>query len=174
MKNLFLLFLALTFFRFSYGEDLSPEKQKLAMDFIYSNMLNHENLPIVFHEDIVINLLGKVVREDSIDIQNIIDSIQKAIPNQKLVLSNNPGNLKIWINDSTGGFTSRGTTYSGGIVFAKVHIQIPDNFSRNERKRLIYYNLLRSGLVFYPRPHKIDSQIRGCVFAENDYNSISF
>ena len=174
MKKLFLLLLALTCFRFSYGEEISPEQQKSALEFIHENMLNHENMPIVFHEDIVINLLGNVVREDSIDFRNIVLVIQKAIPNQKIVLSNNSGNLKIWINDSTGGFTSKGTKYSGGIGIAKVHIQIPDNFSRDQRKRLLYYNLLRNGLIIYPRPQKNPSQIRGCVFAENDYNSITY
>jgi two-component system, LytTR family, sensor kinase len=174
MKRIILLLLVLSCFRFSYGEDLSPEQQKSALDFIHANMLNHENLPIVFHDDIIINLLGKAIREDSIDIQEIIHNIQKSIPNQKIELSNNPGNLKIWINDSTGGFISRGTKYSGGISIAKVHIQIPASYSRDQRKRLIYYDLLRSGLVIYPKPLKKDSQVRGCVFAENDFNSITY
>ena len=173
MKRILLLLLALTCFRFSYGEGLSPEKQQLALDFIHNNMLNHENLLNVFHEDIVINLKGKVIREDSIDIQNIIHNIQKAIPNLKIALSNNPGNLVIWINDSTGGFISR-TQDSGGIVIKKLHIQIPGNCPPNERKQLIYYNLLRNGLIIYPKPQKIDPQIHGCVFAENDFNSITF
>ena len=66
MRQIFLVLLALTCFRFSYGEDLSPEKQQLAWNFIFENLLSKDHLPYIFQQDILINLKGEITSEDSI------------------------------------------------------------------------------------------------------------
>ena len=93
MKRMIFLLLVLSCFRFSYAEELTAEQQQLAWKFIYYKALSKDNHPIVYKEDIIINLKGKVTSEDSIVVKDIVKNFQKAIPHLKITLSSSPGNL---------------------------------------------------------------------------------
>jgi len=88
MKNLFLLFLALTCFRFSYGEDLSSEQQRKAWLFISQNLLGDDYLPNIFEDDIILNLKESATTEDSIMVLDIIKSIDNYSSSKNCFIEN--------------------------------------------------------------------------------------
>jgi len=171
MRKLFLLLLALTCFRFSYGEDLSPEKQQLAWKFIYDNLLSKDYLPKTFKTDIIINLKGEVTPDDSMVVKDLLKSFQKAIPHLKIELSGKPGNLVFGLNY---GQKNRVTTIlndNHGISSNEMYF--PDSLTSSQRKQFIYYHLFK-GLTFYYWSKQPFAGLGGCVFAEKDFKSITF
>jgi sensor histidine kinase YesM len=173
MKRWIILLLVLVSFKSYSAEELSAEQQQSAWNFIYENMLYHFYLPNIFHNDIKINLVGKVTKEDSIIVEDIINNVKKAIPHQKIELTKDTGNLVLWINSKQGSFNSK-TKDFGEINIARVHIQIPDSYSLEQRKRFIYYNFLRGGLILYAKPRNSYKRMEGCVFSEPNFESITF
>lgn len=174
MKRILFLIIIINFFQISYGDDINSEKQQLAWDFIQDNMLSRGSLPIIFRENITINLKGKVIREDSLAVKDIIQNIQKAIPNLKISISSDPGNLIVWLNDGITNYVAGKSGNFNSITKAQAHIQIPVNCSFEQRKQFIYFKLMQGGLIFYRKPTKVKTGMSGCVFAENDYLSINY
>jgi|GEM_PF-340003 len=174
MKRLIILLLVLSCFRFSYGEELTADQQQLAWKFIYDNMLCRRDLPMVFHKDIKINLLGKVTHEDSVIVQDFVNEIQKHIPHFKIGLDKDPGNFIIWINSKEGNYNSKLKNWSE-ITLARLHLQIPDNYSIDQRKKFIYFNILREGVVFFHKiPLRAESGMPGCVYNVTSFDSVTF
>lgn len=176
MKRIILLLLVLSCFRFSYGEELTAEQQQLAWKFIYNLALSKSKdfQPTVFKEDIIINLKGKVTSEDSMVVKDIIENFQKAIPHLKISLSNSPGNLILGLD-----FNKMHSITSNFNLFEaqnrKVQFSLPDNLTSFQRKQVIYYWLYK-GLVFFNYNEYSEDIVgmNGCVFAENDFDSITF
>jgi two-component system, LytTR family, sensor kinase len=174
MKRLIILLLLLSCFRFSYAQELTAEQQQLAWNFIYENMLCRRDLPMVFHNDIKINLLGKVTHEDSVIVQDFVTEIQKYIPHFKIGLDKDPGNFIIWINSKEGNYNSKLKNWSE-ITLARLHLQIPDNYSIDQRKKFIYFNILREGVVFFHKiPLHAESGMPGCVYNVTSFDSVTF
>ncbi len=175
MKKLFLLLLALTCFRFSYGEDLSPEQKQLAWKFINENFLGDDYLPNIFEGDITINLKESATAGDSMIVKDIIKSIQTVMPQRKLLLSGSQANFILRLSHPKGGkLQSYSATGHGknSIHSQNILIPLPDGLTVYERKQFFYYLLLR-GLTF-PDEKKILQGMNGCVFAETDYKSVTF
>lgn len=174
MKRIILLLLVFCCFRFSYAEELTAEQQQLAWKFIYYKALSKDNCPIVFKDDIIINLKGKVTSDDSMIVKDIIKDFQKAIPHLKISLSDSPGNLILGLDlNKVNSITSNLNTFE--IQSRKSQFSLPDNLTSYERKQFIYYQLC-NGIVFFnynKSPEKILG-LNGCVFAENDFKSITF
>lgn len=176
MKKLFLLLFALICFRFSYGEDLSPEKQQLAWKFIYENLLSKDYLPTIFkyRDNIVLNVNGEVTSDDSLVVKNLIKSIQRNIPNLKIELSDKKGSLILGLNDKKKHKVSTATVYDNHTIYINESYKlIPDRLTSYQRKQFIYYQLFK-GLVFYKKPQQDLPGMNGCVFAETDFKSITF
>jgi len=171
MKRFFHLLLFLICFLFSYADDLSPEKQQQAWNFIYKNLL-HENRPVIFQKDIIINLKGKVTSEDSIVVNDIIKGFQRVIPHLKITLSDKPGNLVLGLN-----YNKKNTINSNlnnqEISSQEMYFPVPDDLTNYQRKQFIYYYLLK-GLTFTNNPQTVVPELSGCVFAEKDFRLVSF
>jgi sensor histidine kinase YesM len=168
---LIILLLVLSCFRFSYAQELTAEQQQLAWKFIYENMLPKDYLPNIFREDITINLKGEITSSDSIVVKDLIKSFQKAIPQLKLELSDKPGNLILGLND---GKNNRVTTnMHANHTITSMEMYFPSSLSNSQREQFIYFNLFR-GLTFFDWQKKPFAGLSGCVFAENDFKSITF
>ena len=176
MKRLIILLLLLSCFRFSYAEELTAEQQQLAWKYIYNLVSSRSNdfHPGVFKEDIIINIKGRVTSEDSMVVKDIIKKFQKAIPHLKISLSNNPGNLILGLNfNKMNSITSKLNLLE---VQSRIEqFTLPDKLTTYQRKQVIYYWLFK-GIVFF-NYNKYSEDIvgmNGCVFAENDFNSVTF
>ncbi len=176
MRKLFLLLLALTCFRFSYGEEISPGTQQLAWKFIMENLLSREYLPTIFkyRDNIVLNVNGEITPDDSLVVKELIKSIQGNIPDLKIELSDKKGSLILELNDKKKDKASSATAYDNHtIYFNSLYKPIPDSLTSYQRKQFIYYQLFK-GLVFYKKPQQDLPGMNGCVFAETDFKSITF
>ena len=164
MRKLFLLLLALTCFRFSYGEDLSPEKQQLAWKFIYENLLDKDNQPTIFkyRDRIDLDIVGGATPDDSLLVKDLIKSIQRNIPD-----------LKIELPDKKDKGSSATVYDNHTIYFNRLNKPIPDRLTSYQRKQFIYYQLFK-GLVNHKNPQRDLPGMSGCVFAEKDFKSITF
>jgi len=174
MKRIIILLLLLCCFRISYAEQLNAEQQQLAWKFIYDNALSKNNLSTVFKEDIIINLKGKVTSEDSMVVKDIVKNFQTAIPNLKITLSDNPGNLILgldYMNKTS--ITSHLNSFE--IQSRETEFSLPDNLTSYQRKQFIYY-WLYEGIVFlnYNKTSKSIPGLEGCVFTVDDFKSVTF
>ncbi|HLN72029.1 MAG TPA: histidine kinase [Prolixibacteraceae bacterium] len=171
MKRLILLLLVLVSFGISYGEELSAEQKQVAWNFIYENMLSKDYRPNIFRDDITINLKGEITSEDSIIVNDLIKSFQKAIPHLKIELSDKPGNLTLGLNDVK--YFRVSTNFSAIHIISSQEMHFPSNLIQSQRKKFIYYHLFR-GLIFNNKPVQELPGMNGCVFAQNDFKSITF
>jgi two-component system, LytTR family, sensor kinase len=170
MKQTFLLLLALTCFRFSYSEDLSPEKQQLAWNFIQDNLLYKDRRPNTFNSDIRINLKGEITSADSVFVKDLISRIQKAIPKLPIQLTDKPGNLVLEvINNNKIRITTNINYEKYTLESMTVETEI---LSSREREKFIYFHLLR----VFTSGHKKQPVVglNGCVFAENNFKAVTF
>jgi sensor histidine kinase YesM len=176
MKRLIILLLLLSCFRFSYAEELTAEQQQLAWKFIYNLTLSKSKdfHPIVFKEDIIINLKGKVTSEDSMIVKDIIKNFQKAILHLKFSLSNTPGNLILGLYfNKMNSITSTFNLFEA--QSRKVQFSLPDNLTSFQRKQVIYYWLYKGLFSFNYNNSSVNVLgMKGCVFCENDFDSITF
>ena len=173
MKRLIILLLLLSCFRFSYAEELTAEQQQLAWKFIYDNMLPKDNQPNIFKKDIIINLKGEITSSDSAIVKDLIKDFQKAIPHLKIELSDKPGNLILRLNigkEKESKWTTNMDTY---FKIRSVEIEFQIKLSSAQRKQFFYYNLFK-GLTSFTVPKKFVDGLNGCVFKEEDFNSITF
>ena len=171
MKRIILLLLVLSCFLFSYGEELSAEQQQLAWKFIYDNMLSKEYQPNTFKKDIIINLKGEITSADSVTVKELIKSFQRAIPHLKIELSEKPGNLKLGLNEGKNNRVTTNLQSNHSITSQEMYF--PNNMTDKQKKQFIYFHLFK-GLTFYNWPKVPIDGLSGCVFAENDFDSIIF
>lgn len=171
MKRIILLLLVLICFRNSHAEELSAKQQQLAWKFIQENLLDKHFLPNTFKQDIIINLKGEITSEDSIVVKDLIKIFQGAIPHLKIELSDKPGNLTLGLNDVE--YFRVSTNFSAIHIISSQEMHFPTNLIQSERKKFIYYHLFR-GLIFNNKPVQELPGMNGCVFAENDFKSITF
>jgi hypothetical protein len=176
MKRIILVLLVLSCFRFSYAEELTAEQQQFAWRFIYDMafLKSTDFHPTVFKDDITINLKGKVTTEDSIVVKDIIKNFQKAIPHLKISLSNSPGNLILGLD-----FNKMHSITSNFNLFEaqsrKVQFSLPDTLTSFQRKQAIYYWLYKGLVSFNYNNSSVNILgMKGCVFCENDFDSITF
>lgn len=169
MKRIIFLLFILICAQISKGRELTIEEQKSAWDFIYSNMLPYDYKSYIYREDIIINLKGQITREDSIALEELLPKIQEAIPHLKIQLSDKKGNLILSFNDRTNhSVTSNITT----TTIHHTERSFPSIPQSAEREKYIYYHLFRA-LIFKQKKEK-DNELKGCVFSEEEYNSISY
>jgi two-component system LytT family sensor kinase len=171
MKRLIILLLVLSCFRFSYAQELTAEQQQLAWKFIYDNMLPKDYLPNIYKTDIIINLKGEITSTDSIVVKDLIKDFQKAIPHLKIELSDKPGNLTLGLNIGKEGkmITNMDKYHTIRSVEIEMQIKLLDA----QRKHFFYFCLFK-GLTYYTLPEKFANGLNGCVFKEEDFNSITF
>lgn len=176
MKRIIILLLVLSCFRFSYAQELTAEQQQLAWKFIYDMALlkSTDFHPTVFKDDIIINLKGKVTTEDSMVVKDIIKNFQKAIPHLKISLSNSPGNLILGLDFNK----MHSITSNFNMLEAqsrKVQFSLPDNLTSFQRKQVIYHWLYKGLVSFNYNNSSVNILgMNGCVFCENDFDSITF
>jgi sensor histidine kinase YesM len=173
MRQIILLFIALTCFQFLYGVDLSPEKQQLAWNFITNNMLSDFGQPHIYQKNIIINLKGNFTSEDSVVVRDIIKSFHPAIPYLKITLSNDSGNLILGLNNGKKNHVTTSLNDNHAIENQEIYIPTSDSLSKYQRKQFLYYLLFRS-IVFRNKPQTDSPGLTGCVFAEKDYKLITF
>ena len=171
MKRIILLLLVLCCFRISYAEELTKEQQQLAWKYIQENLLDKEFLPNTFKKDIIINLKGEITSEDSIVVKDLIKSFQHAIPNLKIELSNKPGNFTLGLNNGKKNTVT--TNMVGNHEVQSNEMEFPLNLTNSQRKQFIYFQLFK-GLTFYNWQKQPFVGLSGCVFAENDFQSVTF
>jgi sensor histidine kinase YesM len=171
MKRLIILLLVLSCFRFSQAQELTAEQQQLAWKFIYGNMLANDYLPTIFKKDIIINLKGEINSSDSTIVKDLIKDFQKAIPHLKIELSDKPGNLILGLNDGKENGVAITTDEINNIK--SIRIKFPANLTDSERKEFIYFNLFK-GLTSYKHQMQPFDGLNGCIFAENDFKTITF
>ncbi|HET6557848.1 MAG TPA: hypothetical protein VFG54_11075, partial [Prolixibacteraceae bacterium] len=171
MKRLILLLLVLISINLSYGEELNREQQQLAWNFIYENMLSKDYQPTIFKDDITINLKGEITSEDSIVVKDLIKSFQKIIPYLKIELSGNPGNLVLGLKDGKRNTVTTNT--SAYHTISSFERFFPTHLNPSQRKQFLYFHLFK-GLVFYNFPKENIPEMKGCVFAEQDFQTITY
>lgn len=171
MKRMIVLLLVLISFRSYCVEELSAEQKETAWKFIIENIFSKENQLNIFKKDITINLKGEITLQDSVVVKDLIKSFQKAIPHLKIELSKLPGNLILGLND---GKRNKITTNLASNNFtSSMERYFPNMLSKAERKQFIYFHLFHA-LVFYQFPKNYITDMNGCVFAEKDFQSITF
>ena len=176
MKRIILLLLVLSCFRFSYGEDLNSNLNELAKEQIESRFLKGEK-PIRYYTNILILLQGFPTKEDSVIFNELVDTLNVLIDKWDVALiPNGTSNLSVDINlPHTGKWKNffQQNSNASQIIKSTVCLDLPDDMDFISRKKIIYYNILRS-LVVFNAEQKKSVQVPGSAFSETKAENITF
>jgi two-component system, LytTR family, sensor kinase len=176
MKRIILLLLVLSCFRFSYGQVLSPEIESLARKQVESIFLDGDE-PVRYYSNILIRLDGNPTKEDSLIFKELVDTLNLLIAKWDVYLiPNGTSNLEVEINKQNFGNWKNvyhQDTNPTEIVTNTVYLDLPSEIDFITRKKIIYYNILRSLVCFNRNPKKAEL-IKGSVFSEMKAENITF
>jgi len=177
--SIFFLFLLIKIYGqdvISSGSDSAIRKQAEAL-FEVGDRLNADGDYIRYNDNILIRLQGLYTKEDSIIVSELSDSISTKVDKWLVsLIPNSVGNLTVSINLPHEGkwknFVQQNAN-SSRILTSSVYLSFPEGTDYLTRKKLIYYYVLRSMVVF--RQDKPDSiNIPGSVFTETDPQKVTF
>ncbi|HEY3372117.1 MAG TPA: histidine kinase [Prolixibacteraceae bacterium] len=160
-------------FSFQLAMNLPPELQKSSWSLIGNKFLGKTKEPIIYRDDIAIQLDGKVSAVDSVIMNELIDQFKMIIPNRKIYLTSKKANLIINFIESNSKFVFTSTRLGNSIQSQNIEIVIPQNISKEERNKTLYFRLARS-LVDFSTSKSNSLEIEGCVFEENEPKSITY
>lgn len=161
-------------FPIQLARNLSPELQQTAWKSIFTKFMGVTKEPIIFRNDIAIQLKGTVSPIDSSCINELIGQLQLIIPNRKIYLTTESANIVFnLVPASHGNFRSSATSGGNSIQLRYFDLNFPPNKSKEARKRTLYFNLMRSLVVFAPSRDG-STEIGGCVFDEKKPEIITY
>jgi len=154
-------------------QNLDNFLQQTAWTSIRTKFLGHTKKPIIYREDIAIKLEGIVSPVDSICMKELIEQLKLIIPNRKIFLTSGKGNLVFNFKDEGSylGYSAKMLPYS--IQFKNVDLFFSTNTPMDYRKRVLYYNLVKS-LVNVSESLFGHGLIPGCVFDEKFPENITY
>jgi sensor histidine kinase YesM len=161
MKRIILLLLALSYFQFTYAEELTSDQQKLAWEFIYENLLGRENEPIntIGRDWIGLELDGEVTHDDSTFVIDFIKKCHERAPRLGIKLPPKGTVDKSFDNHA--------------IYFYKPDEPAKNRLSVEERRKSIYYQLFNALSSCRDRRQEYLG-MEGCVFAVSDFRKVTF
>jgi len=176
MKRIILLLLVLSCFRFSYGEELRTEIQKLAQEQIESKFIRVDR-PVLYTSNILILLQGFPTKQDSAIFKELIDSLNVVIDKWDVsLIPNETSNLSVIINlphqESSKNFIIRDDDQMQ-VIKSTVYLNLPDSLDFISRKKNIYYYIFRT-LAVLKSDHNNDNPIAGSIFTESKAENITF
>jgi len=176
MKRIIILLLILLCFRVSYAEELNSNLDELAKEQVESRFLKGEK-PIRYYTNILILLQGFPTKEDSAIFNELVDTLNVLIDKWDVALiPNGTSNLSVDINlPHTGDWKNffHQNSNASQIIKSTVCLDLTASMDFISRKKIIYYNILRSLVVFNADQKKAIS-IPGSVFNELKAENITF
>ncbi len=178
MKRSLLLLFLLSGFLFSFGEDLGANLDSLAKDQIKSRLLDYF-IPRRYHSNIRILLEGYPSKEDSLIFNELVGKLKSVVKVRSVELvpygtsnlvveMNIPGREKE-MNKIIGSQNNNGSE----IVKRTIILNLPDEMKFDERRKIIYYYILRSLVVFKDQQWGA-TPVPGSVFTEGKPENITF
>lgn len=176
MKRIIIVLLVLSCIRFSYAEELNSNLDELAKEQVESRFLKGEK-PIRYYTNILILLQGFPTKEDSAIFNELVDTLNVLIDKWDVALiPNGTSNLSVDINlPHTGDWKNffHQNSNASQIIKSTVCLDLTASMDFISRKKIIYYNILRSLVVFNADQKKAIS-IPGSVFNELKAENITF
>lgn len=162
-------------FSIQLARNLSPELQQTAWSSILTKFMGETTEPIIYRNDIAIKLEGKVSLVDTTCMNELIDQLQMIIPNRKIFLTTENANLVFNLLDPASGvaFRTSSKRMKNSIQLKNFDLSFTQNTSKEDRKRTLYFNLMRSLVDFSPSRFG-STEINGCVFDEKKPESITY
>jgi len=178
MKRLFsLLLLLIISIQLSCGgnnESLKLDDQ--VKDQIQSKFLIND-LPIRYHSDIMIRIQGNATKDDSLIFNQLVDTLN--VLTNKLdvyLISSGTSNLVVNITNplakESAEFPFKQQKKGNDLIMSTVSLNMTPNMEFAIRKKIIFFNLLRSLVIQITNPK--EKGIPGSVFTETDPNKIIF
>jgi len=158
------------------AQNLSPELQKTAWNVIrYMFMGGGTKVPVIYKDDIAIQLDGFVTRKDSLMINELITQLRYIIPNRKIKLTTELPNLVIHIGHTISSTYSTSRSTVNAIKFREIGID--DSLVNDEDRKKVLYSVLYQSLVSF-RVTEFSGWVNasGSVFdfKENDPKKITY
>lgn len=176
MKRISLLLVVLFFIKLSYGTDTTAEIQSLAKEQVETRFLKGDR-PIRYYSNILILLQGFPTKQDSAIFNELVDTLNVLIDKWDVaMIPNGTSNLTVEINLPHSGdwknFFHQNNNHRE-VIKSTIYLDLPDSLSFNSRKKIIYYNILRS-LVVPKTDQKDAKKVSGSVFTESKAEDITF
>ncbi len=176
MKRISLLLVVLFFIKLSYGTDTTSEIQSLAKEQVESRFLKGDR-PIRYSSNILILLQGFPSKQDSAIFNELVDTLNVLIEKWDVALiPNGTSNLTVEVNLPHSGDWKNFFHQNHNqreVIKSTIYLDLPDSLNLNARKKIIYYNILRSLVVANP-DKKEATKIPGSVFTESKAEDITF
>lgn len=176
MKRISFLLVVLMCILFTYGSNSAAEIQSLAKDQVEYRFLKGDR-PIKYYSNILILLQGFPSKQDSAIFNELIDTLNVLVDKWDVALiPNGTSNMTVEINlPHTGEWKNffHQNNNQREIIKSTIYLDLPDSLSFNSRKKIIYYNILRS-LVVANADQKEAKKVPGSVFSESKAENITF
>lgn len=176
MKRIILLLLVLICFQNSNGKESNSDLDLQVKEQIESKFLK-DGVPIRFKSNVLILLQGNPTKEDSMIFKELIDTLNILIDKWEVVLvPKGTSNLVVEINKTHTGQSNFDLkeVKDDELIKNSVYIDLPPNIDYLNRKKYIYYNMLRSLALFNEGNQHKSVPIPGSVFTELKPEKMSF
>ncbi|MGD9930850.1 MAG: sensor histidine kinase [Mangrovibacterium sp.] len=177
MQRLILLLLLSSNMLLLFGGNNRYSVHKLAEEQVQARFL-YDNAPLRYYSNILIQLSGNPSEEDSLIMTELVDSLNMLVDKWDVYLiPEGTSNLDVeihdhWSDDDECRIIEQGEN-PRQIVKRTVVLNIPEEAGFTERKKLIYFYVLRA--LVKPKAGNGDpDSISGSVFSENDPQKMTF
>lgn len=172
-----LLFLAI-FTLSSFANNPQPLTDDQLEELVESNFLR-DGVPLRYCSNILIQLKGNIIKEDSLIFQELVDTLNLLIDKWDVYLiDGGTANLSFDIKNPGVKIEERTSPFqrSNGREIIETTVDLPNYLPETDfltRKKLIRYHLLRALVVFKNKP-VLTEDIPGSVFGEQKFEDITF
>jgi len=177
MKRSLLLLFALSSFLLSFGENYISDLDLLAKKQVKTRF-QFDDLPKRYYANILIRLDGYPSKDDSLIFNELVTKLKSVVDewtvslgttmSSNLVVAINIPERKGEMNKITGSQFNRREIFKRTVI-----LNLPKEMQLIERKKVIYYYILRSLVVFKDDESKAE-QVPGSVFTESRPEQITF
>ena len=177
MLRSFLLLFALSSFLLSFGENDSSDLDLLAKKQVKTRFQS-DDLPKRYYANILIRLEGYPSKDDSLIFNELVTKLKSVVDewtvslgttmSSNLVVAINVPERKGEMNKITGSQFDRREIFKRTVI-----LNLPKEMQLIERKKVIYYYILRSLVVFKDDESNAE-QVPGSVFTESRPEQITF
>ena len=171
--TLFLIYILFSIPGQAQNENLSKKELREIVDEYFII----KEVPIRYYSNILIRLDGNPTREDSIYVQQLVDTLNTFISIWDVYLiPEGTSNLILEINKHDGETYPRirlGNRENQEIILTTQPVNFPNDLSELERKKTLYYNLLRSLVIYHHTPELVE-KLPGTVFTVLKSSEVTF
>lgn len=178
MKRLFsLLLLLIIGIQLSYGGINESSKLDDQVENQIQSKFLINDLPIRYHSNIMIRIQGNATKDDSLIFKQLVDTLNVLIDKWDVYLiSSGTSNLVVNITNppakETSEFPFQQQKNGNDLIMSTVSLNMAPNMEFAIRKKIIFFNLLRSLVIQITNPK--EKGISGSVFTEATPNKIIF